>query len=304
MKKQVIPYHIKSVQELLGFWGRPKPRHPLISVFLLCEAAVQDTLPEYHTYGFYCIAIKKNFGGKVKYGQRYYDFDSGVMSFVSPNQMLSHLKNEAVPNEGIVLVFHPDFLLGHPLAKNIKKYGFFSYELSEALHLSEQEENTVETLMKNIETEYNSNIDIFSQDVIIAQIELLLQFSNRFYNRQFITRKPANDDILVRLENVLAISFEPDRISENGLPTVQYISEQLHVSPNYLSDMLRTITGQSTQQYVHDKLLEKAKELLTTTNLSVKEIAFQLGFDYPQSFNKLFKNKMQVSPLEFRQSFN
>lgn len=222
------------------------------------------------------------------------------MTFISPNQLLLHIQGEGSSPEGISLCFHPDFLNGYPLAKTIKSYGFFSYEISEALHLSEQEEAVVENILKSIETEYQSNIDQFSQDVIIAQIELLLQYSNRFYNRQFITRKPANDDILIRLENLLTDYFN----NVSGLPTVQFISEQLNVSPNYLSDMLRSITGQTTQQHIHNKLIDKAKELLTTTNLSVSEIAYQLGFEYPQSFNKLFKNKTNISPLEYRQSFN
>jgi AraC-like DNA-binding protein len=304
MKDQNVPYHIKSIQEEHQFWGLPKPKHPLISVFRLNEMQIQNTLPEYHTFGFYAISIKKNFVGVLKYGQRYYDFDAGVMSFVSPNQLMAHKQGDSSPNEGVSLLFHPDFLSGYPLAKTIKKYSFFSYELSEALHLSEQEEEILENIYKNIEREYQSSIDRFSQDIIIAQIELLLQYCNRFYSRQFITRKIGNDEILIRLENLLDSYFNEDKSLAAGLPTVQFIAEQLNISSNYLSDMLRSITGQTTQQHIHDKLIEKARELLTTTSLSVREIAYQLGFEHPQSFNKLFKKKTQVSPLEFRQSFN
>jgi AraC family transcriptional activator of pobA len=261
-------------------------------------------LLENFSVNFYVVAIKKNFTGKLKYGQRYYDFDEGVLSFISPNQLLSKIQEDNAPTEGISLMFHPDFIAAYPLAKKIKTYGFFSYELSEALHLSEQEEAIVESILKSIETEYQSHIDAFSQEVMITQIELLLHYCNRFYNRQFITRKVANDDILIRLENLLAGYFNDDTILKSGLPTVQSISEQLNVSPNYLSDMLRSITGQTTQQHIHNKLIEKSKELLTTTSLSVSEIAYQLGFEYPQSFNKLFKNKTALSPSEFRQSFN
>ncbi|WP_245801784.1 helix-turn-helix domain-containing protein [Chitinophaga sancti] len=190
------------------------------------------------------------------------------------------------------------------MAKTIKNYGFFSYEVNEALHLSEKEEEILENIFKNIENEYQSNIDQFSQDVIIAHIELILQYSNRFYNRQFITRKIANNEILVRLEKLLDDYFNDDEKLVAGLPTVQQIAEHLNISPNYLSDMLRSITGQTTQHHIHEKLIEKAKELLTTSNLSISEIAYRLGFEYPQSFNKLFKKKTDISPLEFRQSFN
>ncbi len=305
MKKQNSPYIINSISELHRLLGLPKPKHPMVSVFSLKNIANSEiALLDNFTINFYCIAIKKNFTGKMKYGQHYYDFDEGVMSFISPNQLLSHIQTDDTPSEGISLLFHPDFLVGYDLAKKIKNYGFFSYQLTEALHLSEQEETSIENILKSIETEYQSNIDNFSHDVIIAQIELLLQYSNRFYNRQFITRKIANDDILIRLENLLSDYFNSGKILKSGLPTVQYISEQLHTSPNYLSDMLRTITGKTTQQHLHIKLIEKAKELLTTTSMSVNEIAYQLGFEYPQSFNKLFKNKTKVSPLEYRQSFN
>ena len=301
MKKENTPIKVASISDLNQILGLPKPKHPLITVFRF------ESAPKYigsMVIGVYCIAIKKGIG-KFKYGQRYYDYDSGVMSFFSPNQVLTHEEGESQTIDGgIALNFHPDFLSGYPLAKSIKNYGFFSYELNEALHLSEQEEAIIENIFKNIEQEYQSNIDQFSQDVIIAQIELLLQYSNRFYNRQFITRKPGNDELLIRLENILTDYFSSEAVSVSGLPSVQFVSEQLNVSPNYLSDMLRSSTGQTTQQHIHGKLIDKAKELLTTTNLSVSEIAYQLGFDYPSSLNKLFKKKTEISPSEFRQSFN
>ncbi len=188
------------------------------------------------------------------------------------------------------------------MSKTIKNYGYFSYAVNEALHLSEKEEAMITTTMLNIEQEYRSGIDIYSQDVIVSHIELLLNYSNRFYNRQFITRKSASNDLLVKLDHLLTEYF--DKHLQSGLPTVHFISEQLNISSNYLSDLLRTLTGQSTQQHIHNKLIEKAKEILTTTSLSVSEIAYQLGFEYPQSFSKLFKSKTNVSPLEFRHSFN
>ena len=205
---------------------------------------------------------------------------------------------------GLAVIVHPDFLWHTPLAKTIKQYEYFDYSVHEALFLSEKEETTITNIISNIEQEYHSNIDKFSQDVIIAQLELLLTYSERFYERQFITRKISNHKILNRLEDLLTGYFDSDDLIEKGLPSVQYIAGTLNVSPNYLSGLLKVLTGQSTQQHIHDKLIEKAKEKLSTTDLTVSEIAYELGFEHPQSFSKLFKTKTNYSPLEFRQSFN
>ena len=304
-KDKILPYCINSISEQHRILSLPKPQHPLISVFDFKDIKNNnDELSNHFTLNFYCIAIKKNFKGKFKYGQNYYDFDEGVMSFISPGQLLSVVENDDSPTEGCCLVFHPDFIANYPLAKNIKNYGFFSYALNEALYLSEKEELLVENVMKNIKNEYNSGIDIYTQDVLIAHIELLMNYANRFYNRQFITRKSASNGTLIQLEQILSDYFTTEKVQAMGLPTVHYISEKLNISPNYLSDMLRLLTGQSTQQHIHNKLIEKAKEFLATSHLSVSEIAYQLGFEHPQSFNKLFKSKTNISPLEFRASFN
>lgn len=255
-------------------------------------------------YNFYSVCIKKDFTGKLKYGQNYYDFDEGVMTFFSPGQVISTVTPDDMAINGWWLVIHPDFVQSYPLAKGIKEYGYFTYAVSEALHLSDKEEAMMTRLIEQIEQEYRSPIDDYSQDVIVSQIDLLLNYANRFYNRQFITRKIASHDLLTNLETLLTDYFEHEKVQEMGLPTVQYLSEKLNVSPTYLSDLLRKLTGQSTQQHIHNKLIAKAKQILTTTSLSVSEIAYQLGFEYPQSFNKLFKSKTNVSPLEFRQSFN
>lgn len=299
------PYNIFSVSELHRLLGLPKPEHPLVSMIKLSDLrdACINMVGSF-VYSFYSICIKKDYNGKLKYGQNYYDFDEGFMTFFSPGQVISTDASEEVALNGWWLVVHPDFIRNYTLAKKIKEYGFFSYAVSEALHLSEKEEAMIASIMQNIEQEYRSAIDTFSQDVMISHLELLLTYSNRFYNRQFITRKNANTDLLIKLEELLADYFEKEKSQELGLPTVQYISEQLHVSPNYLSDVLRSLTGQSTQQHIQNKVLEKAKEILTTTSLSVSEIAYQLGFEYPQSFSKLFKTKMNISPLVFRNSFN
>ena len=255
-------------------------------------------------YNFYSVCIKKDFTGKLKYGQNYYDFDEGVMTFFSPGQVISTDTPDDMAIKGWWLVIHPDFIQSYPLAKGIKEYGYFTYAVNEALHLSDKEEAMMTMLIEQIGQEYRSPIDHYSQDVIVSQIDLLLNYANRFYNRQFITRKSASHDLLTKLETLLSDYFEHEKVQEMGLPTVQYLSEKLNVSPTYLSDLLRKLTGQSTQQHIHNKLIDKAKQILTTTSLSVSEIAYQLGFEYPQSFNKLFKSKTNVSPLEFRQSFN
>ncbi|MDP3680223.1 MAG: helix-turn-helix transcriptional regulator [Flavobacterium sp.] len=306
MKKEThSPYSINSISELHRLLQLPKPKHPLVSVINLNEIKCHfDESIKSFVYNFYSICTKKDFKGKLKYGQNYYDFDEGIMTFFSPGQVISTVVDEDIALSGIWLVVHPDFIQNYALAKSIKDYGFFSYAVNEALHLSDKEEAMITDIMQNIDTEYCSVIDGFSQDVILSHIELLLNYSNRFYNRQFITRKNASNDLLSNLEKLLLDYFNGNKVQELGLPTVLYISEQLNVSPNYLSDMLRSLTGQSTQQHIHDKLIEKAKEILTTTSLSVSEIAYQLGFEYPQSFSKLFKSKTNVSPLEFRSSFN
>jgi len=306
MKKEANnPYTINSISELHRLLALPKPEHPLVSVINLSEIKCyfDDSLSSV-IYNFYSVCNKKNFNGKMKYGQNYYDFDEGTMTFFSPGQVISTVVSEDMSLSGWWLVIHPDFIRNYPLFKTIKDYGYFSYAVNEALHLSEKEEAMITSTMQNIAQEYYSVIDSYTQDVIISHIELLLNYCNRFYNRQFITRKNAGSDLLIKLEALLSEYFTNEEVQKRGLPTVQYISQKLNISSNYLSDMLRSLTGQNTQQHIHNKLIEKAKELITTTSLSVSEIAYQLGFEYPQSFSKLFKSKTAVSPLEFRHSFN
>ncbi|MGE8379986.1 MAG: helix-turn-helix domain-containing protein, partial [Sphingobacterium sp.] len=296
---------INSVSELHKLMQLPKPKHPLVSLinyndvqYDAIDISVKAVL------NFYMVSIKHNADCKFNYGQNYYDFDEGVLAFMEPGQIASGTQEGNIKADGWLLVFHPDLIRNYPIGKNIKNYGFFSYAINEALHLSESEETMLGEIFKNIEKEYNHSIDQFSQDVMVSQIELLLNYSNRFYNRQFITRKTGSSDLLTKMENLLDEYFGSDKIIESGLPTVHFFAEKLNLSPNYLSDMLRTLTGQSTQQHIHNKLIEKAKEALTTTNLSVSEIAYRLGFEHPQSFSKLFKTKMNISPIEYRASFN
>jgi len=302
------PLRIKVISEFHRLRGLPKPEHPLISVINVADLkrTHDNNEPVNFVFDYYSISLKRNCIGKFRYGQQQYDFDEGTMFFISPNQVfgLQHSKSETSKQTGWMLLIHPDFLWNTPLAKRVKQYEYFDYSVHEALFLSEKEEAIIAGVMQNIQQEYHSNIDKFSQRVIIAQVELLLTYSERFYQRQFITRKISNHQILNRLEYMLDEYFNSDNLIGKGLPTVQHIAETLNVSPNYLSGLLKTLTGQSTQQHIHDKLIEKAKEKLSTTDLSVSEIAYELGFEHPQSFSKLFKIKTNFSPLEFRQSFN
>lgn len=294
----------ESISQLMRYMGQPAPLHPLIG--LVDYKNIQfDTIEKglKICMNFYKISFKTNFNGKLGYGQGYYDFEEGGLAFLKPKQIVSSTEDEQ-SYEGFSLYFHPDFIRNYPLGATIHQLGFFSYSVSEALFLSKKEKNLINDLFQIITRELENNIDPFSQDVLVTQIELLLNYSNRFYNRQFITRKTVNNEIIDQLDTLLEQYFNSEIVTAKGLPTVQYISEQLNLSPRYLSDMLRSLTGQNTQQHIHNILIEKAKEKLSTTNLSVSEIAYELGFGHPQSFSKLFKTKTNFSPLEYRHSFN
>lgn len=304
-KDEKSPHKLETLSDALRAFGLPQPKHPLICMINGTPSWSEINLPfEPHVLGFYKISYKPKLGGKLKYGQGYYDFDEGGLLFASPGQVMGGVENEETVCSEYTLLIHPDFFLGYPLAKKISQYGFFSYTANELLHLSENEKATIISIFRIMEEELNSRIDDFSQDVIISQIELLLNYANRFYKRQFITRKVVNHDLLQRLEDLLTGYFSREESLNNGIPSVQYLADNLHLSPGYLSDMLRVLTGQNAQQHIHDKLIEKAKEKLSTTTLSVGEVAYALGFEHPQSFSKLFKSKTKLSPLEFRKSFN
>jgi AraC-like DNA-binding protein len=302
MKTPKLPVHFRSLSALHEVMGKPVPQHPLISIMDYGEIRFDPAAFEHGMKtDFYKISFKTKFNGKIRYGQGYYDFQEGGMSFVAPGQVL-RLNYEETNYGGMSLHIHPDFLRPYPLLAKIKKYGFFSYSAAEALYLSEKEKNIILNIFEDIQHELNERIDPFSQDVVISQIELLLTYSNRFYNRQFITRKAVNNDLLSKLEHILNDFFDKEKGVE-GLPTVEYIASQLNLTPRYLSDMLRHHTGQNAQHHIHDKLIEKAKEYLSETQLSVAETAYQLGFEHPQSFSKLFKKKTAFTPNAFKQSF-
>jgi AraC-like DNA-binding protein len=298
---------IKTISEFHRLRGLSQPEHPLISVVNYADIQRPIDISEKNwVFDFYQISIKRGTNAKLKYGQQEYDFDDGVVFFSSPNQVfrIEPGSNPTTKRSGWILLIHPDFFWNTPFAKIIKQYEFFDYSVNEALFLSEKEEKTLNDIIENIKQEYHANIDRFSKQIIISQVESLLNYSDRFYNRQFITREKSNHQILERLEKILTDYFNSNDIVSKGLPTVQYIAGTLNTSTKYLSSLLKVLTGQSTQQHVHDKLIEKAKEKLSTTNLSVSEIAYELGFEHSQSFSKLFKTKTNLSPLKFRESFN
>jgi len=292
-----------SIAELHRALGLPKPLHPLVSLVNYADIKTpEEELPTRLLLDFYKISYKINLQGKIKYGQHYYDFDEGGISFISPNQIIAPAEDEK-DYSGYTLLIHPDFFRNYPLAKTIGNYGFFSYSANEALYLSDKEKITISEVFEHIIKELNGRIDDFSQDVIIAHLEVLLNYSNRFYKRQFITRKATNNDLLTDLEDILNRYFNDEEALEKGPPTVAYLADQLNLSARYLSDMLRMLTGQNTQQHIQDKLIEKAKNYLSLDHLTVAEIAYHLGFEHPQSFSKIFKKKTNQTPVEFKQSF-
>ena len=299
-----MPQKFNSIAELYQALGFPKPVHPLVSLVNYADIKTPaDELPKALVLNFFKISYKKNLSGKIKYGQNYYDFDEGGLSFVSPNQIISSSEEEQ-DYSGYTLLIHPDFIRNYPLATKIKNFGYFSYSVTEALFLSDKDKQTIFSVFENIKEELNNTIDDFSQDLVVSHIEVLLNYSNRFYKRQFLTRKKVNNDLLTQMEQLLSDYFNKEKAITDGLPTVEYLANKLNLSPRYLSDMLRTLTGQNAQQHIHEKLIEKAKEYLTTNSLSVAEVAYKLGFEHPQSFNKLFKKKTYQTPLEFKQLFH
>lgn len=256
-------------------------------------------------FDFYMLSVKRDSSHKYRYGQKDYDFDEGIMFCMAPHQVLSVIREENGKNpSGWMLMVHPDFLYSTPMAMLIKSYAFFDYNVNEALFLSEDEELKIEQIITNISQEYQSSIDKFSQGIMLSQLETLLNYTQRFYQRQFITRNKANHQFLQRVDQLLEAYFGRDDFREMGLPTVHFLSAELGMSPQYMRNLFKSLTGQTTQQHIHEKLIERAKEKLSITQLSVSEIAFELGFEHSQSFSKLFKSKTNVSPLEFRRSFN
>ncbi|MBW8244897.1 helix-turn-helix transcriptional regulator [Muricauda oceani] len=300
-------FRIHSLSEFHSLCNLPQPEHPLIS--LIDYSLVEYPFEENHIswiQDFYSIGLKRNVTAKFNYGQQVYDFNKGLLSFISPLQFLRlEIDQEAkVQPSGWLLLIHPDFLWNTALAKKIKSFDFFGYAANEALFLSDKEERAIEHILLNIEQEYQNHIDRFSQELIVNQVERLLIYAERYYERQFITRKKSNFELLDKFEQILQRYFDHGKGLEEGIPKVTAIAEELHISPNYLGTLLRIHTQQNTQEHIQNKMIGYAKERLSTTRMTIGEVAYELGFEYPQSFSKLFKQKTQLSPSEFRKNFN
>ena len=305
MSKEV--YHIKTVSQYHKFRGLVGPAHPLVSVIDFERMQYETSKNGAHlVFDFYSIALKRNLNGKITYGQQEYDFDEGVLFFLSPGQVFSiKQKQKGASNlSGWMLLVHPDFLWGTGLATSIRRYGFFNYSVHEALFLSDKEESILNEIIKNIEHEHLDTTDKFSKGIIVSQIEALLNYANRFYNRQFLTREVSNERILEKLEALLLDYFDQKNAVLEGIPSVHYVAEKMNLSPDYLSNMLKAVTGLNTQQHIHESLIKKAREKLSVSELSISEIAYELGFEHPQSFSKLFKSKTGFTPSAFRRSFD
>lgn len=290
-----------SITELANTFGFSKPLHPFITLVHHADISSESEIKNMVT-NFFMISYKSNLKGKLKYGQGYYDFEEGGLIFTAPNQAISVVDGNEVC-QGVSVFFHPDFLAASTLGSSIKKYGFFSYQINEALHLSDKEKQKILSIFEDIEQELNTSIDEISQDLIISYLEVLLNYSNRYYKRQFVTRKIVNRSIVEKFEDLLSEYFSTEKSLSNGLPTVKYFSEKLSLSSGYLSDLLRNTTGLNTQQHIHSKIINSAKKKLLTSQITAAELAYELGFEHPQSFNKLFKAKTKMSPMQFRQSF-
>ena len=299
--------HFTTIGEFHQSLKLPPSQHPLISVIdVAALPPVQGPEPINMVLDFYAISVKRVSNLKATYGQHPFDFNEGVLSFMAPKQVFSIAlgnQDEEVLKSGWVICIHPDFIWNTSLAKTITGYDFWDYSLHESLFLSAKEEAIMNAAKQTIQQELAGNLDRFSKPIIIAHLETLLNYADRFYHRQFITREKANHQLLERLESLLTEYFRSDAVVEKGLPTVKYIAEQMNLSPKYLSNLLRVLTGQNAQQHIHAKLIERAKEKLSTTNLTVGEIAYELGFAYLASFSRFFKTRTNQSPLAFRASF-
>lgn len=294
------PVVFKNIAALMERVGLPSPLHPLVTLVNYDERKPDliDAGSQYSLH-FYKIAFKLRFSGKAKYGLGSYDFHDGGLAFVGPNQIVE-LSDDLEQHEGYALYFHPDLLYKHSLASRMNRYGFFSYSVSEALFLSEKEKNIIKSVFESIATELGTQTDQFSQDVLVSLIELLLHQCNRFYNRQFQTRKVIHHDLIDQMNLFLNKRFKKEEALVSGLPTPQEIADHLNISQRYLSDMLKSLTGHTTQQHIHLQMVDRAKEMLGSNTLTTQDVAYALGFEHPQSFNKLFKQKTGMSPAGFR----
>jgi AraC-like DNA-binding protein len=295
-----IVYKVQTISELHEIAGFEKPKHPLVTVIDYSKVDVNKG-PESGSFicSFFSVNFKKHCD--FIYGRQAFDHEEGTLLCTAPEQIITfNRKKEAKSTEGWGLYFHPELIRNTALGKKIHEYSFFLYSENEALHLSELEKHNLISILKQMENEYNTNIDHYSHDLIISNIELLLNYCRRFYGRQFITRTNQNKDVIIRFEEFIRDYFNSDKLKNNGIPTVKYCAGAMNLSPNYFSDLLKSETGKNTQEHIHFYLLEKAKILLGSSAKSINEIAYALGFEYPQSFSKFFKKKVGISPSIFK----
>ncbi len=293
--------HIKSITQLLDSYGAEKPKHPLIAIVDLSKVGVSESMSNIKlTTDLYSITLKTKTPLRLKYGRSVIDFAEGSLYGCAPGQVLE-VSATASAGEfaGWALYFHPDLIRGHSLANKISNYGFFDYETNEALHLSEQEKDTLNSIIEKIEQECETNIDEFSRDVLVANIELLLNYIRRYYSRQFLTRQSQNTDLLSQFEQLMKAYFDSEQIEMEGLPTVQYFAKALHLSPSYFSDLLKKETGKTAKEHIQLFLIDEAKDILLHPHKSISEVAYELGFEYPQYFSRLFKKKVGMSPSKY-----
>ena len=294
--------HLKSISDIEMLIPGWKPKHPLVAI--IDFAVVDEFMPEDTRVSadFYSIMFKNYCSNRIKYGRQSYDFQDGSLICIAPKQTITmDTEIEKRPDKlGWGLYFHPDLIRGTNLGEKMDDYSFFSYEMAEALHLSDKEKQILWDGIQKIQNELDENIDVHSQTLIVSNIQLLLNYCSRYYGRQFITRKSINSDYVAQVERVIKNYFRNSDVRSNGLPTVKFLAEQVHLSPNYLSDLLKKETGMNAQDHIHYHLIEEAKRILLNTDQNVSEIAYELGFEYPQYFSKLFKLKTGKTPLEFR----
>jgi AraC-like DNA-binding protein len=279
-------------------FNRQETRHPLVGLIDLSLAAPRQL--RRMRFNFYVVFLKEVRCGDLRYGCNTYDYDEGTLVFLAPGQVIGEAGTEVYQPKGRALVFHPEFLLGSSLRPQMSEYTFFSYEANEALHLSGRERELITDCLSKIDQELNQLIDKHTQQLLLSNIELLLNYCTRFYDRQFITRASVNQGVLTRFETLLNEYFSGDQADREGLPSVTYFAEQLHLSANYFGDLVKKETGQSPQDHIQIKVIELAKERLFDPERSVSEIAYELGFKYPQHFSRMFKKTTGMTPVEFR----
>jgi AraC-like DNA-binding protein len=294
--------HLETIADMYRMLPQARVKHPLGAVVDFAKYREQFNSGMKVTLGFYAVMFKNFCPNKMKYGQQAYDFQDGSLICIAPRQVISldEPANIAADMWGWGVFFHPDLIRGTSLGRTIKEYSFFSYETHEALHLADKEKQILNDIVQKLDSELSENIDRHSQRLIVSTIELLLNYCTRYYDRQFITRQTINQDLLTKVEAILAMYFQSSDLTEKGLPTVKYLADSVFLSPNYLSDLLKKETGMNAQDRIHYYLIEEAKTLLLSSDKSVGELAFSLGFDYPQYFSRLFKAKTGMTPLEFR----